>query len=333
MDRFLITGGLGFIGSAFVRRLIEQGVRPFVIDLETYAGDRRRLPEDGYEFERADVADSSVATSVREWNPDVVINFAAESHVTRSESAADTFFRANVAGTENVLRACEGIDLRRFVHISTDEIYGPCLGDAYVEEDKLPGEGNATSAYARSKALADDIAMSFVDRIPLNVVRPTNCFGPWQHPEKAIARWTTRALRGLRMPVWGDGSQVRDWMHVEDFCRALFVVLESAPVGEVYNAGPQGAQRTNLEVASTIARVAGLEPADHVYLTEYDRPQHDHRYAIDSSKLRKLGWNPPGEIDGALQSTFEWYRANREWWEPLLDDAEGLYSDDSERLP
>ena len=164
------------------------------------------------------------------------------------------------------------------------------------------------------------------------VVRPTNCFGPWQHPEKAIPRWTTRALRGERLPVWGDGQQVRDWMYVEDACDGIRVLIERGETGEVYNLAPEAAQRTNLEIAQAVARAAGRDE-DAVYLTAYDRPDHDRRYAVDATKVRALGWNPRLDFETRLRQTVEWYRDNTGWWESLIPEAERIYDDELERQP
>ena len=160
----------------------------------------------------------------------------------------------------------------------------------------------------------------------------SNCFGPWQHPEKAIARWTVRALQKQPIPVWGDGNQVRDWMHAEDATSALELLIERGTLGTVYNIAPQGRERTNLEVARSVASAAGRSP-EAVYLSEYDRPLHDRRYAIDASRIRELGWRPVGSFDDRLMETVDWYRLHPSWWEPLLPEAEGLYSDELELSP
>lgn len=327
----LVTGGLGFIGSELVRRAVARGVDVVNVDADTYAGDDRRLSwVPGVTTIRLDVAAPEVKDVFDEYRPRVVAHLAAETHVTRGEGAADAFYRTNVEGTRNVLESALGAGSEIVVHVSTDEVYGPCPGEPFREEDKLPGEGAATSAYARSKALADDVARGYLDTGRVSVVRPTNCFGPWQHPEKAIPRWTIRALRGERLPVWGDGGQVRDWMAVEDACNAFELVIEARATGEVFNVGPEGSQRTNLEVARAIARAAG-RGEDAVYLAAYDRPDHDRRYAIDASKLRGLGWVPQRSFEDAIASTVEWYRVNEPWWKAHLAAAEALYRDAEER--
>jgi dTDP-glucose 4,6-dehydratase len=331
-ERILVTGGLGFIGSEFVRRAVARGASVVNLDLGTYAGDRRRLAavEDHVRTIPVDVADPAAAEMIVAERPDAVVHFAAETHVTRSETDADTFYRSNVEGTRTVLDAAVASGAEAIVHVSTDEVYGPCTGEPFTEADKGPGEGDATSAYARSKALADDLARSYVAGAPVTVIRPTNCFGPWQHPEKAIPRWTIRALTGERLPVWGDGGQVRDWMAVDDACEAIELILSQRAMGEVFNVGPQASQRSNIEIARAVARAAGRDE-DAVYLTEYDRPQHDRRYAIDASKLRALGWSARSSFEEKLAATVDWYRANESWWRPMLTEAESLYHDARER--
>ena len=326
--RVLVTGGLGFIGSALVRALAADGERVLNVDLDTYAGDERRIagvPEGLVETVRLDVASPELAEVVRREQPSLVVHFAAESHVTRSEDAPEVFFHANVEGTRVVLEAAEAAGCR-VLHMSTDEVYGPCPGDPFREEDKLSGEGLATSAYARSKALADDLARSYADRVDVVVARPTNCIGPWQHPEKAVPRWATRALRGERLPVWGDGAQVRDWMFVEDAVSALRLLAARGERGEVYNVGPQAEGVPNVEIARAVARAAGQDE-DAVYLSRYDRPQHDRRYAVATDRIAALGWRASRSLEAAIADTVAWYRANESWWSTLVPDAEKLYAD------
>jgi len=327
-DRVLVTGGLGFIGSAFVRALAADGRRVLNVDLDTYAGDERRIAGVGdgmVETMRLDVASPELAGVVREERPALVVHFAAESHVTRSEDAPEVFFHANVEGTRVVLDAAEAAGCR-VLHMSTDEVYGPCPADPFREEDKLPGEGLATSAYARSKALADDLARSYAERVDVVVARPTNCIGPWQHPEKAVPRWATRALRGERLPVWGDGEQVRDWMFVEDAVSALRLLAERGERGAVYNVGPEAEGVPNVEIARAVARAAGRDEAC-VYLSHYDRPQHDRRYAVATDRITALGWRAARSLEAAVAETVDWYRANEAWWSSLIPDAERLYAD------
>jgi dTDP-glucose 4,6-dehydratase len=326
--RVLVTGGLGFIGSAFVRALAADGEAVLNADLDTYAGDERRIAGAGelVETVRLDVASPELEELVRAEQPSLVVHFAAESHVTRSEDAPDVFFHANVAGTRAVLDAAAALGSCRVVHMSTDEVYGPCPADPFREEEKLPGEGLATSAYARSKALADDLARSYADRVDVVVARPTNCIGPWQHPEKAVPRWATRALRGERLPVWGDGGQVRDWMFVDDAVSALRLLSERGQRGQVYNVGPQAEGVPNVEIARAVARAAGQDEGC-VYLSHYDRPQHDRRYAVATDRIAALGWRASRSLEAAIAETVAWYREHEAWWSTLVPDAEGLYAD------
>jgi dTDP-glucose 4,6-dehydratase len=325
----LVTGGLGFIGSAFVRALAADGVAVLNVDLETYAGDRRRLAEVPAELVQTlhmDVADPGLAELVAGERPPLIVHFAAESHVTRSELAGETFFHSNVEGTRTVLEAAAETGGCRVLHVSTDEVYGPCPDAPFREEDKAPGEGLATSAYARSKAVADDIAVAAADRADVVVARMTNCIGPWQHPEKAVPRWATRALRGSRLPVWGDGMQVRDWMFVDDAVAGLRLLAEKGERGGVYNVGPAATAVPNLEIARMVARAAGRD-GEIVYLSGYDRPQHDRRYAVDPGRITALGWRPSRDLEQTVAETVAWYRDHDDWWSGLVGEAEALYAD------
>jgi dTDP-glucose 4,6-dehydratase len=327
--RVLVTGGLGFIGSAYVRALAADGTAVLNVDLDTYAGDERRLAGVApglVETVRMDVAGPELAGLVRSERPALIVHFAAETHVTRSEGAADVFFHANVEGTRGVLDAALAGGVPRVVHMSTDEVYGPCPGEPFREHQKLHGEGLATSAYARSKALADDLAHSYSDRLDVVIARPTNCIGPWQHPEKAVPRWATRALRGERLPVWGDGLQVRDWMFVSDAVSGLRVLAERGARGTAYNVGPAAEAVPNVEIARMVARAAG-SGEDAVYLSEYDRPQHDRRYAISTDRIAALGWSATHSLEQAVAETVGWYRDHGDWWGTLVPEAEGLYAD------
>ena len=327
--RVLVTGGLGFIGSAFVRALAADGQPVLNVDVDTYAGDARRLADVDaglVETVRMNVADPALADVVRSERPPLLVHFAAETHVTRSEEAGETFFRTNVDGTRRVLDAALAAGVERVVHISTDEVYGPCPAEPFREDQKLPGAGLATSAYARSKAVADDLARSYADRLAVVIARPTNCIGPWQHPEKAVPRWATRALRGERLPVWGDGGQIRDWMFVADAVSGLRALAERGEPGTAYNLGPAGEAVPNVEIARMVARAAGAGD-DAVYLSAYDRPQHDRRYAVSTERVAALGWAATRTVAEAVAETVAWYRDHAEWWQTLVPEAERLYAD------
>jgi dTDP-glucose 4,6-dehydratase len=299
------------------------------VDLGTYAADKDRLEGRDVETLHIDIRDRHVAQVIETRKPAVIVHFAAETHVTRSETAEKDFFATNVGGTEVLLDAAKSAGVGAFIHISTDEVYGPALERPFKEEDKEEGEGKATSPYARSKAVADDLAASYAGNMRVVIVRPTNCFGSWQHPEKAIARWTTRALRGERIPVWGDGQQVRDWMFVDDLCSAIWSLVEKGETGGIYNVGPGNDAIANLDIARAIAKAAGRD-ADAVYLTKYDRPNHDRRYSVDAGRVRNLGWTPTTGLTEGIQRTVDWYRTHRAWWERLVPVAESLYDDDDE---
>ena len=328
----LVTGGAGFLGSHFVRRALAGGAALVVnVDKLSYAGDQRRLADlagdPRYCFVRADVASpSEIATVMDVYRPEVVVHYAAETHVTRSESAPELFHRTNVGGTRTMLEAAVHSGVERFVHISTDEVYGPILEGAFREEDKPAGEGPATSPYARSKALADDLARSFADRLPVVVVRPTNAFGPHQFPEKAFPRWVVRALRGQPLPVWGDGLYVRQWLFAGDFAEAVSIAAARGEPGSVYNVGPRhDPEITNIMLARWLLAQLDL-PGDRVVMTAYDRPDHDRRYCVDASRITGLGWRH-GDVWSQLAETVAWYRDHAAWWEPHLAEAESIYAD------
>jgi dTDP-glucose 4,6-dehydratase len=331
-ERILVTGGAGFLGSHFVRLALDNDVKKLAnLDALTYAGDLQRLADlEGdprYRFVKGDVgSEVDVRSLLAEFQPDAVVHYAADSHVTRSESDPDQFYRTNVEGTRVVFEAAVAAGVRRVVHVSTDEVYGSIVEGAFREEDKVPGDGQASSPYAKSKALADDLARSYADRLEVIVARPTNAFGPWQFPEKVFPRWVTRALRGEPLLVWGDGLYVRQWLYAEDFARAIKLLLEEGEPGEVYNVGPRHEPEiTNLDLARWLVDYLGLSE-DRIEMTAYDRPAHDRRYAVDSQKVRALGWEP-GDVWAQMTKTVEWYRNNPKWWERHIAEAESIYSD------
>ena len=330
----LVTGGCGFIGSEFVRHWIRGGRgRVHNVDALTYAGSPARVDEaardPAYRFHRLDVAhDSEIRALMAEARPDAVVHFAAESHVTRSESDPDTFYRTNVEGTRVLLDAARAAGVPRFLHVSTDEVYGSASGDAFRETDKAEGTAQATSPYAKSKSAADDLARAASgDGMRVVVARPTNCFGPWQYPEKALPRWIARALGGRPLPVWGDGLYVRQWLFVSDLVAALEMLLTGDPEHDVYNVGPRHEPEiTNVALARWLAGHLDL-PDELVVHTPYDRPDHDRRYAVDPARIEALGWRG-GEVWEEMAATVRWYRDNRSWWEPLVPEAESIYEDE-----
>lgn len=330
-SKLIVTGGAGFLGSHFVRLALGQGAAVTNVDCLTYAGDLRRLHNvagrPGYDFVQQDIAElQPIRRLVAERRPDAIVHYAAESHVTRSESDPDRFYRTNVEGTRSLLDAAVAAGVRRFVHVSTDEVYGSILEGAFKESDKPEGTGNAASPYSKSKALADDLARSYSGRMEVVVVRPTNAFGPWQYPEKVLPRWIARGLRSEPLLVWGDGLYIRQWLYAEDFARAVALVLAEGAPGEAYNIGPlHEPEITNLTLARWLTGRLGLGE-DGIRMTGYDRPDHDRRYAVDSAKIRALGWQP-GDVWAQFEATLNWYRNNTGWWETLVAEAESIYVD------
>ena len=316
MARLVVTGGMGFIGSCFVRRRLASGKdEVVVVDKLTYAGNPNNLKEykddRNLTFVQGDVCDRKLMDRVTK-SADALVHFAAETHVDRSILEAGDFVRTDVMGTWSVLEAGRTNDLKRILHISTDEVYGEAPGHPSTELDPLMPK----SPYAASKAGADRLAYSYFTTygLPVVISRCTNNYGPYQHPEKLIPLFVTNALDGEPLPLYGDGRQVRDWLHVDDHCAAIETVLREGAPGAVYNIGADD-DLENREVAERILDLTGADPSllRHVQ----DRPGHDRRYALDSSKLRSLGWRPQRRFEEGLAETVAWYRDNRAWWEPL----------------
>ncbi|MFD3518847.1 dTDP-glucose 4,6-dehydratase [Streptomyces sp. NPDC058653] len=318
--RFLVTGGAGFIGSHYVRTLLDggypgyEGTHVTVLDNLTYAGNRANLPAEDprMDFVRGDVCDFAL---LRELLPghDAVLHFAAESHVDRSlESAAD-FIRTNVGGTQTLLDACLATGVERVVHVSTDEVYGSIETGSWTESwPLLPN-----SPYAASKAASDLVARSYwrTHGLDLSITRCSNNYGPYQHPEKVIPLFVTNLLEGLQVPLYGDGRNIREWLHVDDHCRAIQLVLTQGGAGEIYNVGG-GNEQTNRALTDMLLRLCGAD-ADMVRRVP-DRKGHDLRYALDESKIREeLGYAPRVPFDRGLADTVAWYRDNPGWWKAV----------------
>lgn len=322
MVEVLVTGGAGFIGSRFVHHALDAHPdwRVTTLDKLTYAGRRENLRDlDGHprhRFVRGDVADPAVAAPLVH-GADVVAHFAAETHVDRSLLSAGEFIRTDVHGTFVLLDAArEAPRLRRFVQVSTDEVYGSVPEGASRETDEL----RPRNPYAASKAGADRLAYSFwaSHGVPVVISRASNNYGPRQHPEKVIPLFVTNALDGRPLPLYGDGLHVRDWLHVDDHCRALDLLIERGRPGETYNVGG-GAEVTNLDLTRRILDLLG-RPASLVEPVA-DRPGHDRRYRLDSAKLRALGWEPRTAFETGLAATVDWYRKNEGWWRPIKDGS------------
>ena len=317
--RILVTGGLGFIGSNFIRQMLEEHPGDSIVNLDkiTYAGNPENLKDIAgdprYMFVRGDICDPEIVGSVfREHPIDAVVHFAAESHVDRSIEDASVFVRTNVLGTHVLLEAALGHGVKRFIHVSTDEVYGSIRSGSFRETDNL----NPSSPYSASKAASDLLARSYyiTHNLPVIVTRCTNNFGPYQYPEKLIPLFATNLLEGKKVPVYGSGKNIRDWLYVLDHCRAIDFVLQHGEPGEVYNIGG-GAEKTNLEITAKILELLGKDESmiEHVP----DRKGHDFRYSLDFGKLRDLGWKPAYSFDDALAATVAWYAANEWWWRPL----------------
>ncbi|MET9831686.1 dTDP-glucose 4,6-dehydratase [Streptomyces sp. NPDC006385] len=321
--RLLVTGGAGFIGSAYVRTLLAGGYAGYadasvtVLDKLTYAGNRANLPErhDRLDFVHGDVCDTDLLRQLLPGH-DAVVHFAAESHVDRSIADPSVFVRTNVVGTQTLLAACLHTGVERVVHISTDEVYGSIASGAWTEEWPLA----PNSPYAASKAGSDLLARAYARThgLDVSITRCSNNYGPHQHPEKLIPLFVTRLLRGETVPLYGDGSNVREWLHVSDHCAAVQLVLTRGRAGEVYNVGG-GTERTNRQITDLLLRLCGASPDQVRHVT--DRKGHDLRYALDDSKIRKeLGYAPRVPFEEGLADVVDWYRANPDWWQASAAD-------------
>jgi dTDP-glucose 4,6-dehydratase len=319
MRTMLITGGAGFIGSNYVRLVLARtrDVRVVNVDALTYAGNLENLAgvdqDPRYAFEKADIADNDAMARVfAAHRPHLVVNFAAESHVDRSIVDPGIFVRTNVLGTQVLLDQAKKHGVERFLQVSTDEVYGS-LGPTGYFTETTPLHPN--SPYSASKAGADHLVLAYQHTFgfPALVTRCSNNYGPYQFPEKLIPLMISNALEGKPLPVYGDGSNVRDWLHVEDHCSAILTVLERGRVGEVYNVGGNN-EVANLDVVKLLLKHLGKPESLIKFVT--DRPGHDRRYAIDASRIKaELGWEPSRTFEVGLGETIRWYLDNRTWWE------------------
>jgi len=316
--RVLVTGGAGFIGSNFIRYLIDHrpGWQIANFDKLTYAGNLGSLADveeyDNYSFVKGDISNLDDVRAVFENGFDYAVNFAAESHVDRSLYEPDLFLKTNVMGTQNLLDLARESGVRRFLHISTDEVYGSIEPGKYADETYTMAPN---SPYAASKASADLICRSYFKSfdMPIIVTRSCNNYGPYQFPEKVIPFFITRALDNDALPLYGDGSNIRNWIYVEDNCEAILAVLEKGEPGQIYNIGGYS-ELTNLELTRTILMLLD-KPEDLIKFVD-DRPAHDFRYALDSRKIKnELGWSPSTKFDAGIQKTITWYKENQRWWE------------------
>ncbi|MEJ6512581.1 MAG: dTDP-glucose 4,6-dehydratase [Acidimicrobiales bacterium] len=314
--KLFITGGAGFIGSNYVRHVLASSDDEVtVFDALTYAGNLSSLADVAddprYSFVQGDICDRE-AVSAAMAGHDMVVHFAAESHVDRSIVDPDTFVRTNCLGTNVMCDVARQVGVERFLHISTDEVYGSIEDGSFIETDRL----GPRSPYSSSKAGSDLIALSYQETygLPVIVTRSSNNFGPFQFPEKVIPLFVTNLLDGKKVPLYGDGLNIRDWVHVLDNCAGVDTVLRKGTIGEIYNIGG-GNETTNRELTSMVLSNMGVGEEMVEYVQ--DRLGHDRRYSIDCSKANALGWKPSRDLDVAVAETVEWYRANRAWWEPL----------------
>jgi dTDP-glucose 4,6-dehydratase len=318
----LITGGAGFIGSHFTEYLLSQypDYEVRVLDALTYAGRRENLAavegDPRFTFIHGDVRDKQTVREAMQ-GAHYVVHFAAETHVDRSILDPNAFITTDVYGTFVMLETARQVGVERFVHVSTDEVYGAIEQGAFTEESPL----RPSSPYAASKAGADLLAQAYARTygLPVLIVRPCNTFGPRQYPEKLIPFFTVRALHDQPLPLYGDGQQRRDWLYVGDHVRAIDIVLHRGQVGEAYNIAG-GNERANVEVSRLILHTLG-KPESLIQFVK-DRPAHDRRYALDDSKLRALGWRPEADFETALRETVLWYANHPEWWQPILQNKQ-----------
>ena len=321
----IVTGGAGFIGANFVYYQLEKHPEDRIICLDalTYAGNLETLEEamknPNFRFVKGDIADREFVYNLfEEEHPDIVVNFAAESHVDRSIENPGIFLQTNIMGTQVLMDACRKYGIQRYHQVSTDEVYGDLPLDQpdlfFTEETPI----HTSSPYSSSKAGADLLVLAYYRtfKLPVTITRCSNNYGPYHFPEKLIPLMISRALADEPLPVYGKGENVRDWLYVKDHCSAIDLVMRKGRVGEVYNVGGHN-ERTNLEVVKTILAQLGKPESLITYVT--DRPGHDMRYAIDPTKIHtELGWLPETKFDDGIKATIEWYLENEDWWKNIL---------------
>lgn len=324
---YLITGGAGFIGSNFVRFIysVEPQARVRVIDKLTYSGNYENLREfegrNGFEFIQGDICDrEAVCKAVQD--VEVVVNFAAEAAVDRSIDNPESFLKTDIHGVYillNELRSSSAF--KRFVQISTDEVYGQILEGSFTEEFVC----NPRNPYSASKLGGERLAYSFYETydMPVVITRASNNYGPYAYPEKVIPLFITNLVDGLQVPVYGEGKQIRDWLYVEDHCRAIYLLIEKGASGQVYNVG--GDQEcSNIDLTKKI--ISSMNYGEDKIKYVQDRPGHDYRYSLDSSKLKALGWMPSIDLEQGLSATIQWYQDNERWWRPLKKKLDPRYA-------
>ena len=334
--RVIVTGGAGFIGGNFIHYILKQYPDYEIICLDslTYAGNMETLEpiinNPNFKFYKADISDRNVVLAIfEEIKPDIVINFAAESHVDRSIEDPGVFLQTNIIGTQVLLDACREFGVARYHQVSTDEVYGDLPLDRkdlfFTEETPI----HTSSPYSASKAAADLLVQAYhrTYNLPVTISRCSNNYGPFHFPEKLIPLIIANALNDKPLPVYGKGENVRDWLYVEDHCAAIDLIIHNGTVGEVYNIGGHN-ERTNLEVVKTVLKE--LEKPESLITYVTDRKGHDMRYAIDPSKItRELGWEPATMFDNGIRKTIKWYLDHRTWWENIIS---GEYANYYERM-
>ena len=312
--KLFVTGGCGFIGSNFIRYMLKKHPSYKIINLDnlTYCGCKDSLKgidrDRRYRFVKGDICDGKRVTSLMK-NCDAVLNFAAESHVDRSIDDATDFIRTNVQGVQVLLEAARKNRIKKFINISTDEVYGSIKRGSFKETSLL----HPNSPYAASKAAGDHLALAYhaTFKLPVTITRSSNNFGPYQFPEKVIPLFITNLLEAKKVPLYGDGMNVRDWLYVEDNCSAIDVVLRKGKSGEIYNIGGSY-EIPNIKLTHTILKLLGKSSKMIRYVP--DRLGHDRRYSLDSRKIKGLGWQPRKDFNTAIKETIEWYKLNRSWW-------------------
>ena len=318
MKTYLITGGAGFIGSNYIRHLLKQNTKIKIINLDklTYCGNLDNLKDiendTRYTFIQGDIADKTTVTNAFKHKPDILINFAAETHVDRSINQPDDFIKTDIYGTYTLLETARTHGLELFIQISTDEVYGPVLEGEVTEEAPL----KPSNPYSASKVGADRLCYSYyiTYKIPILIDRASNNFGPFQYPEKIIPLFVTNALQDQQLPIYGNGLQVRDWLFVEDHCRAIDILIHKGQLGEVYNVGGNH-QITNIELTKQLLQ--NLNKPESLINHITDRPGHDRRYSLNSDKIKQLGWQPQTDFHTALTNTINWYQNNPSWWQKI----------------
>ena len=318
--KILITGGAGFIGSNFIHYQLENYDDQIInVDKLSYAGNLDNLKDleanSNYEFRQLDICNKEKIDQLMHQGIDYIVNFAAESHVDRSIEDPSVFVKTNVEGTQKLLDLALKFGVKKFVQISTDEVYGSLGAEGkFTENSHL----NPSSPYSASKAAADLLASSYAKtyNLPVNITRSSNNFGPYQYPEKLIPLFIIKALHDEKLPLYGDGSNVRDWIYVKDHCRALDLVMRRGKEGEVYNIGANN-EKSNLEITKKILSL--LSKSELLIKHVEDRKGHDYRYAVDSSKIKsELGWKEESDFENALRMTLNWYLDHKQWWQKLL---------------